>query len=131
MSYSIELYRRDFVQRALASGSGDWTDSAPIPETVVQNIVSACIAEGFVAELHPPGFADFLRLQGVTPSEDYGLHTSAIDACFSVFPGSLSFSIDMSPTAMKSIEFCSELAQRLANRYGLAYHDPQAGVTKP
>jgi len=127
MSYDIELYNRDFLGRSVAEQSGDWTNADPIAIAVVKAVTDACIAAGFKAELHPPGFVEFLRQQGIEPSQDFKLLTSTISAQMSIFAGSISFAVEESPVALASIEYCSNLARKLASDFSLGYYDGQSG----
>lgn len=63
-----------------ACGAGDWNDADPIAIALVKAVTDACIAEGFRAELHPPGFVEFLRQQGIKPSQDFKLLTATVSA---------------------------------------------------
>ena len=127
MSYNIDLYNRDFLRRSIAEQSGDWTNADPISGELVEAITDACVAAGFRAELHPPGFVEFLRNQGVTPSQDFALLTSTMSARMSIFPGSISFVVESSPVALASIEYCSNIARKLASEFNLGYYDGQSG----
>jgi hypothetical protein len=127
MSYNIVLYNRDFLRRSIAEQSGDWTNADAISRELVEAITNACVAEGFQAELHPPGFVEFLRNQGVTPSQDFALLTSTMSARMSIFPGSISFVVEASPVALASIEYCSDIARKLATEFNLGYYDGQSG----
>jgi hypothetical protein len=127
MSYDIELYNRDFLKRSIAEQSGDWTNADPISREVVEAITDACVAAGFRAELHPPGFVEFLHSQGVTQSQDFALLTSAISARMSIYTGSISFVIEASPVAVASIEYCSNVARKIAADFKLGYYDRQSG----
>jgi len=127
MSYNIELYNRDFLKRSIAEQSGDWTNADPISNKVVEAITDACVAAGFRAELHASGFVEFLHCQGVTPSQDFALLTSTISAQMSIFSGSISFVVEASPLALASIEYCSNIARKLAADFSLGYYDCQSG----
>lgn len=127
MSYNIELYNRDFLKRSIAEQPGDWTNADPISRELVEAVTDACIAAGFRAELHPPGFVEFLHSQGVTPSQDFALLTSTISARMSIFSGSISFVVEASPVALASIEYCSNVARKLAADFNLGYYDGQSG----
>lgn len=126
MSYTIELYSKAFLQCALETQSGDWTNADPLPAAAIEGIVAACLARGFVAQPHPPGFEEFLRQQGSTPGREFVLPGSPPTVHVSVFPGSVAFTVDYSPTATQSIEDCCHLARGLALQFGLGYHDGQA-----
>lgn len=127
MSYNIDLYDRDFLRRSIAEQSGDWTNAVPISLEVVKAVTDACVAVGFQAEHHPPEFVEFLRNQGVTPSQDFALQTPTISARMSIFPGSISFVVEASPVAMASIEYCSGIARKFASDFNLGYYDGQSG----
>jgi hypothetical protein len=99
----------------------------PIPMPMVEAIAEACIAAGFKAEPHPPEFVEFLRHQGVLPSRDFALLTSTFSAQMSIFSGSISFIVEESPVALVSIEYCSNLARKLAHDFNLGYYDGQSG----
>lgn len=127
MSYNIDLCDRDFLRRSIAGQSGDWTNADPISKELVEAITNACVAIGFQAEHHPPGFVEFLRHQGVTPSEDFVLQTPTMSARMRIFPGSISFAVEASPVALASIEYCSSIARKLASDFNLGYYDGQSG----
>lgn len=127
MSYNIDLYNRAFLERSIAEQSGDWTNADPISTELVEAIADACVVAGFKAELHPPGFVEFLSHQGVTPSQDFSLLTSTMCAQMSIFPGSISFVVEASPVALASIEYCSNIARKLAADFNLGYYDGQSG----
>ena len=127
MSYNIDLYDRDFLRRSIAEHSGDWTNADPIPRDMIDAVTHACVAAGFLAEPHPPGLVEFMRNQGVTPSQDFALMTSTMSARMSVFPGSISFVVEASPVALASIEYCSNIARKLAADFSLGYYDGQSG----
>lgn len=48
MSYDISLYVKSFLECALASNLGDWTNADPIPRSAVEAVIEAARAEGFV-----------------------------------------------------------------------------------
>ena len=110
MSYDVALYTRAFLERALATGLGDWTNADPIPEEAVASFVRQVEAAGFVAE-------------GAT---EFNLDTPEHLAQVNVFRGELAFSIPYSDRADASIELCTRIARAVAQSHGLALWDPQA-----
>jgi len=127
MSYNIDLYDRDFLRRSIAEQSGDWTNADPLSKELIEAITEACVDAGFKPELHPPGFVEFLRHQGIMPSEDFALQTPTMSARISIFPGSISFVVQASPVTPASIEYCSNIARKLASDFNLGYYDGQSG----
>lgn len=127
MSYDISLYEPSFLRSAIASGLGDWTAAPPLSAEVRRAIIGAAQAEGFIESPHPPGFVEFLRAQGATPSTDYRLATSQCELRLQVFDGSATFTVQATGTASSSIAFGRRFGKRLSSELRLGFYDPQQG----
>jgi hypothetical protein len=125
MSYDISLYVKTFLEHALATGAGDWTNADPIPEPAAKSLIDAATAEGFQPKPPDPAFVEFLREQGVSPAAEFELDTQTYLAHLSVHRGELAFTIPYSDRAEASIQLCSRLARAVAARHGLGFWDPQ------
>ena len=126
MSYDISLYRRDFLKRAMESGLGDWTDADPIPDDTIPALIAAIEAAGFVRFAgHKP-----YSKEGWGPWIEFTLDTPTMVAQVTVFPGEIGFNIPYGDLAGPSIEFCIQMASRLAIEHGLGFYDPQIPEAK-
>jgi hypothetical protein len=128
MSYSISLYDRNFLKRAIETGLGDWTGADPIPQEVIRIIIPLAAAEGFNPIPMNEEFAAFMREQGVEPGREFELETPTLLAKLTIHSGQIAFTIPYTPKAGKSIEVCARIARSVASECGLGYHDPQVGV---
>ena len=128
MSYDISLFERQFLNQAVESGLGDWTEAPTIPEDTIQALITIAVAEGFKFVPIDPAFAAFMHQQGVVPAREYEIDTLTLLARMSVHRGQISFTIPFDPRAIASIDACSRIARKLAFEYGLGYHDLQADM---
>lgn len=127
MSYDVSLYEPNFLRSAVASSLGDWRAAPALSAEAKDAIIQAAQSEGFVATPQPPGFVEFMRSQGITPSSDLRLTTPQIDLVLQLFENSVVLSVQPSAEASVSISFARDFGQRLAKELGLGYYDPQAG----
>jgi hypothetical protein len=110
MSYDISLYVQAFLDRALASGLGDWRDADPIPESAVEALIQAAVAEGFTSS---------------GAGKSFLLDTPEYLAQLSIHRGELAFAIPYSNRADASVQVCARIAKSVAATHGLAFWDPQ------
>lgn len=128
MSYDITLYRRDFLKRAIETNLGDWTGADPIPDDAIQALIAAVEAAGFIRSQVDQGFTDFAKQEGFDPGIEFNLDTQTLLAQLTVFPGEVAFSIPYSgPRTEASVDFCGQIARRLAAEHELGFNDPQIG----
>ena len=127
MSYDVSLYEPNFLRSAVASSLGDWRAAPALSAEAKDAIIQAAQSEGFVATPQPPGFVEFMRSQGITPSSDFRLTTPQIDLVLQLFENSVVLAVQPSAEASVSISFARDFGQRLAKELGLGYYDPQAG----
>jgi hypothetical protein len=125
MSYDVSLFRRDFLKRALESNLGDWTGADPIPEPVIDSLISVAERESFVRAPVDDAFMAFSRQEGFEPGVEFMIDSPTLLAQLTVFPGQVCFSIPYGPRADASIDFCVHLAKRMAVEHNLGFHDPQ------
>lgn len=128
MSYDITLYRRDFLKRAIEANLGDWSGADPIPDDAMRALIAAVEAAGFIRSPVDPGFTDFAKQEGFDPGMEFNLDTPTLLAQLTVFPGEVAFSIPYSdPRTHASVDFCNQIARRLAAEHELGFNDPQIG----
>jgi hypothetical protein len=125
MSYDISLYVKSFLEHAVATGLGDWTNADPIPEPAAKSLIEAAAAEGFQLASPDTELVEFLREQGVSPAIEFELNTQAYLAHLSVHRGELAFTIPNSDRAEASIRLCTRIAKAVAAQHGLGFWDPQ------
>lgn len=127
MSYDVSLYKPNFLRSAVASSLGDWRAAPALNAKAKDAIVQAAQSEGFVATPHPPGFAEFMRSQGITPSSDFWLTTPQLNLTLQLFENSVVLAVQPSEEASTSVSFARDFGQRLAKELCLGFFDPQAG----
>jgi hypothetical protein len=110
VSYDISLYVKSFLDRALATGLGDWRDADPIPDSAIEALVQAAKAEGFTS---------------AGPGNELELDTPKYLAQLGMHRGELAFTIPYSDRADASIQVCTRIAKAVAEQHGLALWDPQ------
>ena len=120
MSYTVELYRPEFLRRAIAEQLGDWTDADPIPEADRDQIAAHLKGAGYIQENSHPQFGQSFG----HPDERLGIQAS-------IHAGSISFNVPYWEDATEGIMIVKELAQELAERFDLMLYDPQTGETDP
>ena len=127
MSYDLQLYRRDFLRRALAENLGDWTSAPPIPHSARERLVAFAEAAGFARFPPDPEFAAYSEGQGHPLGDECTLDSPTVLAQLVVFSGEATFSIPYSDRANASIALCLDLARQVAKEHSLGFDDPQTG----
>lgn len=127
MSYDVYLYDASFLQSAISSGLGDWTDAPVLPTSTVSAVVQLALTNNFSQVPQDPNFVAFMESRGVVPSSDYQLASAELRASLQVFPNSVVFSVPLSDLATASVCLVRSIALQFARDFGLGFYDPQAG----
>lgn len=127
MSYDISLYDAAFLRKAVTEGLGDWTDAPEVDPDTIKKALKLAYSEGFVATHHNAGFIEFMKSQGLTPSDDYQLNTPQYLVSLQIFGNSIAISAPYSDRAIASAEFARDFGLRLARAYDFGFQDHQTG----
>lgn len=111
MSYDINLFEKQFLQRALDEDLGDWTDADSIPEHKLALIRDRLKAIGY----HAVDDDEFEHA-----NSKWGLQVT-------LFGGEVSFTIPYWDDAAAAIEVARADAMELATAASLGFYDPQTG----
>lgn len=114
MSYDINLYRPDFLRRAIEQNLGDWTEADPIDDKDVERIIKYLQQKGYVEQFHPWN----LGRSFVHPEPKWRIEAD-------VFRGSVSFSVSFGEETEQAVNAATADARELTQLVNLALHDPQ------
>jgi hypothetical protein len=127
MSYDIALYHRKFLKRAIEEKLDDWLGADPIPEQIIQAVLVAAKAVGFVETPFKQPSAP-TSLEGIVSCRAQLLKkTPIVLAQMHVFEGQIAFTIPYGPLARDSVVFCTRLAKQIGKTHSLGYRDSQTG----
>ncbi len=127
MSYDINLYDRNFLERALTRQLGDWRGAPALDDGVARDIALEATRLGFQRVAQDPRFAAFAAAQGHAVADEYTLDSTDVLAQLMVFRNSVTFSIPSSNRALQSISWCHQTARAMAAKHGLGLYESQTG----
>lgn len=116
MSFSIDLYRPDFIKRAIALNLGDWSNAEPISSDTAERLVLHFQSLGYTERFYP-------WLIGRCFSHP----RTELQIEVNLFTGSLSLSVSYGPHSQEAIEIIRSVAKSCAQSFALAYRDPTSG----
>lgn len=116
MSFNIDLYRPEFIKRAIALNLGDWSNADPIAPTTAESVVSYFQSLGYVEQFYP-----------WVIGRCFTHPRTELQIEINLFSGSLSLSVSYGPHSQEAIEIIISVAKSCAQSFGLAYRDPTSG----